>query len=283
MEMKKYGALIALVLAVLFGVSAVLLAQKWLETTAGEKEVVVQESVPLTRIVVAKENLDIGTPLNQSNLTLAQWPKASVPKGSFENLSTLEGRVAVTKLVAGEPLLDVELAAPGSGVGLVALIPPGKRAMTIRVDEVIGVAGFILPNTYVDVIAVGDPGKGKSRDAKTILKRIKVLAIAQETFTEEGKAKVVRTVTMELTSKETERLALQTHQGAIHLVLRNPLEEEKPEPVVEKPKVAKRQVIPAIKPRVVQPAPEPFAVEVIRGSRPPEHVNFKNIDSEERL
>jgi pilus assembly protein CpaB len=156
--------------------------------------------------------------------------------------------------------------------------------MSIRVDEVIGVGGFILPNTYVDIIAVGDAQKGTQREAKTILQRIKVLAIAQETTTEEGKAKVVRTVTMEVAPQEAERLALQTHQGSIHLVLRNPLdeamEEEKPAPA---PRPVVRRPPPPRRPApVVAPKPSAFEVEVIRGATRQE-VKFEDAESEKRV
>jgi len=278
--MKKYGTVIALGLAVVFGALAVWLANQWLTTRAAQQDkVVMTEAVPLTKIVVAGRDLEIGTPLSDQNLTLAQWPKANVPQGAFEDIKQVEGRVAVTRLGAGQPLRAAELAAPGSGAGLVALIPEGKRAMSIRVDEVIGVGGFILPNTFVDVIAVGDPQSGKQREAKTILKKIKVLAIAQETTTEEGKAKVVRTVTMEVAPKDAEKLALQTHQGSIHLVLRNPLDEEVEE---EKPVVAKVVVRRAVAPRVYTPKPQHFEVEVIRGSSRQE-VKFENAESEQRV
>jgi pilus assembly protein CpaB len=279
MMMKKYGTVIALGLAVVFGALAVWLTNQWLTTRTTEEQVVVKETVPMTKIVVAGRDLGIGTPLSADNLILAQWPKANAPKGAFENVNEVEGRVAITRLRAGSPVLAAELAAPGSGAGLVALIPDGKRAMSIRVDEVIGVSGFILPNTYVDVIAVGNPEKNRPREVKTILKRVQVLAIAQETTTEEGQAKVVRTVTMEVDPDEAEKLALQTHQGSIHLILRNPLEEEKPEPVVKK---VARKVVPQIKPRVYTPKPVPYDIEVIRGTNR-ENVRFKTSESEERL
>jgi len=279
--MKKYATVIALGLAILFGVVAVILANKWLSSQTAQDTVMVQERVPLTKIVVAAQDLEIGAPLSKENLTLAEWPKSSVPKGAFNNVAEVEGRVAVTKLAAGRPLLAAELAAPGSGVGLVALIPNGKRAMSIRVDEVIGVAGFILPNTYVDIIAVGSQTGGTMK-AKTILKRIKVLAIAQETFTEEGKAKVVRTVTLELSPREAEQLALQTHEGGIHLVLRNPLDEAEETAKEEKPKVAKKSGVTTLRPRVYTPRPAPHDVEIIRGTSR-EKIRFKNVESEDRI
>jgi pilus assembly protein CpaB len=284
--MKKYGTVIALGLAVVFGALAVWLASQWLQAKASDEKKMVREAVPLTGIVIAAQDLEIGTPLGKQNLTIAQWPKANVPKGAFDNIDLVAGRVAVTKLSAGEPLLAAELAEPGSGVGLVALIPPGMRAMSIRVDEVIGVSGFILPNTFVDVIAVGSPAENKQREAKTILEKVKVLAIAQETTTEEGKAKVVKTVTMELRPKDAEKLALQTHLASIHLILRNPLDDlETPPPAPEPVKVVKRKPAPAPKPVAASPTPPPpgYTVEVIKGSKSPEKVKFKSASSDERL
>ena len=275
--MKKYSTVIALGVALVFGALAVWLANQWLTARAAHQEnIVVAEPVPLTKIVVAAKDLEIGTPLSAQNLTLAQWPKANVPQGAFEDIKLVEGRVAVSPMAAGQPLRAAELAAAGSGAGLVALIPEGKRAMSIRVDEVIGVGGFILPNTFVDVIGVGNEKNGMQREAKTILKRIKVLAIAQETTTEEGKAKVVRTVTMEVTPLEAEKLALQTYEGSIHLILRNPLDADVEEIKPVAVKVAAKKA-PMVKPKVVvesAPKDTPYSVEVIKGSDRPVKVDF---------
>lgn len=282
--MKRYGALVALIIAVGFGALAVIFANKWLAAHTDHKVVASKDPVPVTRIVVTTKDLPIGASLNKDNLALAEWPRAGVPKGAFSDISQLENRVAVTKLAAGEPVLALELAAPGSAAGLVALIPPGMRAMAVRVDEVSGVAGFVLPNSYVDVIGVDNvPGHKNKKEAKTILKRIKVLAIAQETFTEGGKAKVVKTVTLEVKPRQAEKLALQTHQGPIHLILRNPLEKEEKQPPPVVHKVAKRRRhIPVVRPRVVVPNASPHEVEIIRRSQR-EEIKFKNVNSEERL
>lgn len=285
--MKKYGTLIAFGVAVLFGIVAVMLANNWLETKTSEKLVVKKEAIPMTKVVISNQPLSIGTKLSKDNMALADWPKANKPVGAFEDMAELEGRIVVAKTVAGAPILSAALAAPGSGVGLVAVIKSGKRAMAIRVDEVIGVGGFILPNTFVDVISVKNlDTSGKKKKAKTVLERIEVLAIAQETFTEEGKAKIVRTVTLELEPKQAEKLALETNEGEIHLVLRNPLdeEEEKVEPPKPQPTIAKAtRYIPTLKARVRVPAPSSHAVEVIRGSRPVEKVEFEHVDSEQRI
>lgn len=264
--MKKYGTVIALGLAILFGVIAVILVNKWLSAQNPTVKVERSESVPLASIVVAATDLTIGSRLTQENLTLADWPRANVPKGAFEKIEDVEGRVTVSKLVAGNPVLGAELAAPGSGAGLVAVIKPGMRAMAIQVNEVTGVGGFILPNTFVDVISIEK--NGRTQTAKTLLEKIEVLAIAQETYIEEGKPKVVRTVTLELTPTDARKLALQTNEGPIQLVLRNPLDEKE-----VKPKVVRR--VRRVRPRVYTPPPPTFEVEIIRGEKAPEKYQFK--------
>lgn len=276
--MKKYGTIIALAVAVVFGIAAVILANKWLSTRANLDQVAVREQVPLTKVVIAAKDLDIGTKLNESNLSLADWPKANTPRGAFDKIENVVGRVTVTKMVAGKPLVAAELAGEGAGIGLVAQIRPGYRAMAIRVDEVIGVGGFVLPSTFVDVIAVETVGNNQ-RSAETILERVPVMAVAQETFVEEGKAKLVRTVTMELTPRQAEKLAAQVNEGPIHLVLRNPTDIGRPpEPEAEAAPAKYR-----VARRAADPAPSSFAVEVIRGNQVSERVKFKSSESEDRM
>jgi pilus assembly protein CpaB len=270
--MKKYGTIIALALAVIFGVIAVVLVNKWLSSKASQTSVGPSTSMSMTEIVVAATNINIGTRLDKTQLALAQWPKANAPKGAFEDIEQVVGRVSVSKMSAGTPILAAELAAPNSGAGLVALIKPGMRAMAIRVDEVVGVGGFILPNTFVDVISIDEKAK-RTKIAETFLRKIEVLAIAQETFIEEGKPKVVRTVTMELTPEDAELLAEKTHEGPIRLVLRNPLDEKETPPPVQK--VVQRAPVRRVKPRVYTPPAPSFEVEVIRGEKPAENYQFK--------
>jgi pilus assembly protein CpaB len=210
--------------------------------------------------------MNMGTILTTENLTMADWPKANTPKGSFTDIKKVEGRVSVTRITAGMPIVSAELAAPGSGAGLVALIEPGKRAMAIQVNEVIGVGGFILPNTFVDVISI------QGSVAKTVLKKIEVLAVAQETFVEEGQTRLVRTVTLELDQKQTLKLAETTHKGPIQLALRNPAEDEeeppKPEPKKGTGKKVARKYVP-------KKQYDTFKVELVQGDRRPENYTFK--------
>jgi pilus assembly protein CpaB len=276
--MKKYGTLITLGLAVLFGILAVFLANRWMSSQVTEQSSDREKTaVAMTKAVIATENVEIGVPLAEKHLALADWPRANLPQGAFEQIKDVEGRVSITRLTAGQPILAAELAAPGSGAGLVAMLPEGMRAISIRVDDVSGVSGFILPNTYVDVIHV--ESKGDKEVASIILEMVRVLAIAQETYTEEGKPKVVKTVTVQLSPEDATKLALKVRQGAIHLALRSPLEETKQEelvavkkteaplPLVRRaaPRAAAKTPPKTVK-RVAAPAPEPFTkVEVIRG------------------
>nr|NIQ95015.1 Flp pilus assembly protein CpaB [Desulfuromonadales bacterium]NIS41292.1 Flp pilus assembly protein CpaB [Desulfuromonadales bacterium] len=124
--MKKYGALIALGLAIVFGAAAVVLTMQYLSGQTPETPVVQRETVPMTEIVVPASDIEIGTPLSAKNLVLVNWPKKNVPHGAFNSIAELENRVAVTKLFKGRPIIAAEMAGPGSGAGLVALIEQGK-------------------------------------------------------------------------------------------------------------------------------------------------------------
>ena len=267
--MKQYGTLIALAVAVIFGVVAVILANQWLNTkTTDEKQVVIQEQMPLTKIVVAAQDLAIGSRLNENTILLADWPKANAPKGAFTNLEEVQDRVTVTRVVAGVPIVAAELAAPGSGAGLVASIKPGMRAMAIKVNEVIGVAGFVLPNTFVDIISV------QKKVAQTILKRVEVLAIAQQTFVEEGKAKVVSTVTLELSPKQVLKLSETVLKGPLTLALLNPAEDMEMPPKPKPVKVAGKKR--TYKPRPAAPKIPTYDIVVIKGTQSVETVKLKN-------
>lgn len=266
--MNKNTAFIVLAVAIVLGLTAVVLVNKWLSARASESGAAVKQSVQMTKIVVAAQEILPGTRLTDANLVLAEWPQSNVPKGVFNNIDGVKDRIAVSKLAPGQPLLAAELAAPGSGAGLVAIIAPGMRAMSIKVDEVIGVGGFILPNTYVDVIGVQQIGNSSEKKVETLLKRIKVLAVAQETQTEDGKAKLVRTVTLELRLREAEKLALQVNEGPIHLVLRNPQDIEIA--AADEPRVIVRNV----QSRVAPAKSQTFRIEVIQGGSKAENYEF---------
>jgi pilus assembly protein CpaB len=204
-------------LAILFGLAAVLLASRWLLTQPAAKP---------GRIVVAGTDISIGQRVTPDMLKLVEWPAHSMPKGAFDDPHKLGGRVLKSSILAGEPLSEAKLAPVGTLGGLSALITEGKRAITVRVNDVIGVAGFALPGNYVDIIVSTetDPQAEAERQrsiSKIVLERILVLAVAQEVNRDETKPKVVNAVTLEVTPEQAEKLDLARSVGTLSLALRN--------------------------------------------------------------
>jgi pilus assembly protein CpaB len=216
--MKNKRALIVMAVAVLFGFAAVVFASRWLLLQPGGSS---------GRIVVAATDISLGQRLAPEMFKLADWPADSVPKGAFTDPQKLSGRVLRTNLLMGEPVSEVKLAPAGTLGGLSALITEGKRAITVRVNDVIGVAGFALPGNYVDIIVSTqkDPAPGvdarQQNISKIVLERILVLAVAQEVNRDETKPKVVNAVTLEVTPEQAEKLDLARSVGTLSLALRN--------------------------------------------------------------
>lgn len=179
--------------------------------------------IPTVKVVVADVELPVGTELRAENLRAVDWPEASRPEGSFPDSAQLLGKVVAARLVRFEPILSGKLAG-GSGGGLAALLPPGMRAVAVRVDDVVGVAGFIHPGDSVDVIATlrADGGAGVT-SSRVILQNIRVLAVGKELDARAKGDKVVpaTVATLMVEPDESERLALAATQGKILLTLRS--------------------------------------------------------------
>jgi pilus assembly protein CpaB len=244
--MKNKRALIVMTLAILFGLAAVMLASRWLLTQPAAKP---------GRIVVAGTDISIGQRLTPDMLKLVEWPAHSMPKGAFDDPQKIGGRVLKSSILAGEPLSEAKLAPVGTLGGLSALITEGKRAITVRVNDVIGVAGFALPGNYVDIIVSTetDPQAQAARQrsiSKIVLERILVLAVAQEVSRDETKPKVVNAVTLEVTPEQAEKLDLARSVGTLSLALRNQVD---PAPA-ETLGATKDNLLPAATPPVRQVA-----------------------------
>jgi pilus assembly protein CpaB len=281
--MKGTRGLMMLLIALLAGAAAVAMASRWMQS----------QSQPGDRITVAAADIEIGARLSPEMMRLVDWPPSSVPPGAFADMAALNGRVVKTSVTRGEPLIEGKLAPAGSKGGLSAVVAEGKRAMTVRVNDVIGVAGFALPGNYVDIMVnTQDQGARRADQdhaiSKIVLERILVLAVAQESDRDGTKPKVVNAVTLEVTPEEAEGLDLARSVGALSLVLRNQtdpnpggtegatkstlLRDEREPPKaapVAKPVVTarQRQVAP---PRVAAVPVTPTAsicVEVIRGTQ----------------
>ena len=216
--MKHTRALIVLALALLAGLVSVTLAARWM---SGQK-------APGAHIAVAAREIDLGTALDATAITTLAWPAGSLPEGAFADPAALQGRVVRTSLARGEPILASKLAPVGARGGLAAAIGEGRRAITVRVNEVIGVAGFALPGNLVDVMVhttVDDEKRGNGAPlSKIVLEGILVLAVAQEASRDETRPKVVNAVTLEVTPQQAELLDVARSVGNLSLVLRNPVD-----------------------------------------------------------
>lgn len=236
-------------------------------------------TVPTRRVVVAKADLSLGRQLRSEDLSAIEWPEASVPEGAFEDPASIVDRGLIVSVVRNEPILPAKLASKEAGAGLPPIIPPGKRALSVRVNEVIGVAGYVLPGTRVDVVATANPSsRAEDITTKVVLSNVEVLAAGTrlEQDTPDGKPMQVTVVTLLVTPDESERLTLASTEGKIQLALRNPLDTESPSTPGVKPGVLlglvqPRQATVVRKPvapgQPAPPAPPPPAVEVIKGDK----------------
>jgi pilus assembly protein CpaB len=217
--MKNIKAIAFLILALLAALAAAAYATIWVSR---------QANIAASKVVVAAMDIELGTKVNPQMLTAVDWPSGSVPPGAFRDVKELQDRVVRASLQRGEPVLERKLAPAGTQGGLSAVIAEGKRAMTVRVNEVVGVAGFALPGNYVDVLVNAQRENAKGQPSKpvsiTVLSHVLVLAVAQEAGRDETKPKVVSAVTLELTPQDTEKLDLARSVGALSLVLRNQLD-----------------------------------------------------------
>ena len=214
--MKNTRTWIILSVAIISGLLAVLLAGRWLDR---------QSHSDITQVVVARTEISLGQRLAPEMLKLVDWPKNSLPPGAHVATEKLDGRVLKAGLQRGEPVLEAKLAPQGTQGGLSAVISEGKRAITVRVNDVIGVAGFALPGNYVDIIVnTQKDGERVNHDqniSKIVLEKIVVLAVAQEASRDETRPRVVNAVTLEVTPEEAEKIDLARSVGSLSLVLRN--------------------------------------------------------------
>lgn len=182
-----------------------------------------------TRVVAAAANIKLGSILHQNDLTTVEMA-GTLPQGVILNPQDAIGRGVLSDLYAGEPILNNRLAAPGSGGGLAATIPTGLRAAAVKVDEVVGVAGFVTPGMHVDVLASGNPpgtssNTGAGTLTRTLLQNIEVLSAGTDIQKDaEGKPQQVQVVNLLVSPDQAELLSLAGNETKIQLVLRNPLD-----------------------------------------------------------
>jgi pilus assembly protein CpaB len=224
--MRNKRLILALSGAVICGLFAVMLVTRYVSSVQGfAKE--------LNNVVVAKVEIPLGAKITVEQLGLAPMPNGSAPEGAFHKLEEVVGRVAITPIGVREPLTNMKLAPEGVGAGLSAVIPEGYRAMTVKVDDVVGVSGFVMPGSYVDVVAVIVPVAQSSTStqgpvSKIVLQNIKVLASGPriDLPQDQRQPSDVKAVTLQVTPGEAEKLVLATNEGKLQLVMRNYTDQE---------------------------------------------------------
>ena len=188
-------------------------------------------------VVVAAKQMALGVRITKEDIKLVQWPKSNPIQGGFNDPNLVVDRGTMVPLEINEPILESKLASKEAGSGLTTIIPEGMRALSIQVNSIIGVAGFVLPGSRVDLILIGVPppevagAKNNEMASKIILENLQVLAIGQTVQRDvEGKPQTVQDVTLLLTPEQAEKVALATGDGRIQLALRNPMDKEAAEP-----------------------------------------------------
>jgi pilus assembly protein CpaB len=250
--------LLPLLIAVLLGLGAAVFAKNWMKTRIEAVEAEKRQGV---QVVVARAEIAFGEKITLEKVRTVGWPRDSIPDGVFNDTALVVGKIANQKLVAGEAILKSRAVGQAGGSSLAALIESGNRAVTVRVNDVIGVAGFLLPGNRVDVLATRDIDR-KRVQTRTLLQNVKVLAVDQTAAPEKDKPVVVRAVTLEVDPKQAELLVQATEEGTVQMALRNPDEAAPVQTAAAEEPPAKPRVI-VIRQPAAAPAQQP-GVTVIR-------------------
>jgi pilus assembly protein CpaB len=261
---------------------------------AAVKSIPVREvEVAHTFVAVAARNLPTGSRIAEKDVKMVAWPASNPVSGAFSELKPILDRGLVAAVGENEPFTETKLAPRGSGAGLPPSIPPGMRAMSVKVDEVIGVAGFVVPGTHVDVVVtLRGTGQAEEPMSRTVVGNVLVLTAGTKFDQEQaknGKAQPSTVVTLAVSPSDAERVALASSEGKISLALRNPLDvtptetagvyvgalrlgtgsAPRPEPVKARTTTTRRTVAPIPPSAATAPVPAPkiYTVEAIRGSK----------------
>jgi pilus assembly protein CpaB len=261
--MRNQRAILVLGLAVLLGLTAAFVAKRYLQ--GQQPAQVAAARVATVPVVIAKLDVSVGTPLDERALSTVQWPEDYVPKGAISSAEKIAGRVVRRALSHGEPVLDAYLLPEGSEAGLPAVIEAERRAVSVKVDPVIGVAGFVRPGSRVDVLATLrriDQPKNLPY-SKVILQDVPVLAIDQKLEeAKNGEPELVSVVTLEVKPDQAEKLIYSAHEGRLQLALRRPGDGE----VVKTQAIGVADLLGGTKKKRVASTRHYSQVEVIKGS-----------------
>src|SRR5262245_5882985 len=213
----RRGNGLLLIVAVLMGLAAAYMARDWIQRQA------IAVPAPMATIVVAATPLAFGTELTRDNLMEIPWAAAALPEGAFatkEDLLKDGKRVALAPVARSDLILRGKVTAPGQRASLSALLGDGRKAVTLRVDDVRGVAGFVLPGDRVDVVLIRDRGAQNDNTSDILIQHVKVLAVDQVANERQDKPTVARAVTLEVSTEEAQKILLASNVGKLSLILR---------------------------------------------------------------
>jgi pilus assembly protein CpaB len=237
--------------------------------------------------VVAANDIQVGSKVEEHDIRLAKFPAVDVPQGAYSKRSQVLGRGVVVPITRGEFVLPTKLAPENAGSGLPSLIPPGMRAVSVRVNEVVSVAGFVTPGTRVDVLLTGTPNGSTESQTTTVLQNVAVIAAGHTLErTATGEPQNTPVITLLVSPDDAQRLTLASSEGHIQLVLRNPLDTRQDELGASNAKGLYKGLLPSAAPPPVHPrpvkkktesipqAPSVFSIQVYQGDKKPEEVKF---------
>jgi pilus assembly protein CpaB len=245
-------------------------------------------------VIVAADDIQVGSRVEEHDVRIARFPASGLPPGAFSKRSQVMGRGVIIPISKGEFLLPSKLAPENAGSGLPALIPPGMRAVSVRVNEVVSVAGFVGPGTRVDVLLTGTPGGSSESQTTTVLQNVAVIASGQRLERNAaGEAQATPVITLLASPEDAERLTLASSEGKIQLVLRNPLDTHQDPveaanakglymggtPVAARPRLTIRPVRQKTEPPPTSPSV--LSVEVYQGDKKPDIVKFPEQNAED--
>src|SRR5579872_3419965 len=246
-------------------------------------------------VIVAANDLQVGARIEEHDIKIIKIPAADLPPGAPRRRSDVLGHGVIIPIFKGEFILPNRLAAENAGAGLPSLIPPGMRAVSVRVNEVVSVAGFVTPGTRVDVLLTGTPGSGGDQETTTVLQNVAVLASGHTLErTSTGEAQNTAVITLLVTPDDAQRLTLASKEGQIQLALRNPLDTKQDDVPVSlaralyrgapapPPEHAPVHRVAAPKPPAPAPASTGVSVEVYQGDKKMDVVKFPEEGSETR-
>ena len=226
--------LLVIVIAAILGIAAVIIANGYLSGVETQQDQAAEQG-RLVQIAVARAPMEYGTVLTAENIRMVSWPATSLPAGAFQSLKGLYGqgepRVALRPIEAGEPILPGKITGPGGRASISALLDPAMRAVAVRINDVAGVAGFVLPGDSVDVLITRQPkldGESGSADQITdiLLQNVRVIAIDQSPSEKSTEPVVGKTVTLAVDQQGAQKLALGGQVGTLSLALRNAADQD---------------------------------------------------------